>query len=29
MDDVAKDIIALEKHAEGLIVDILGISHFD
>lgn len=29
MNDVAKDIIALEKQAEGLIADILGISHFD
>ena len=29
MNEVAKDIIALEKQAEGLIADILGMSNFD
>lgn len=29
MNAVAKDIIALEKQAEGLIADILGIGHFN
>jgi len=29
INEVAQDIIALEKQAEGLIADILGISHFD